>query len=369
MKIAIFSDPHLGYARFEEDSFIQAERAILSANEKADIIICAGDIFDIKTPKLETLKRAIDIFKKTTLPLYAIFGNHERRSKELTNPVELLESATSLKLLHAKEAVFEKNNERIQIFGLGSVPEEYAELALKKSLEKFQPQKHSFKILVLHQSIKELMIGAEEELSLEYLETLPFDLIINGHIHKTIKKLDDRFLIPGSTVITQLKKDEVDPKGYFLYDTSIKKAEFIEIPSRKFFYEELFFDNASETLIQSELTARITKLKTTHPDSILAIKLNGTLKSGLNSSDIRISNNLPDVFIDNRLNSENLSERLEQIRNIHSENISIRDMALKELSKKLEGKITIFDIFEMFDKLSESAEVAYNYIDQINANK
>ena len=70
MKIAIFSDPHLGYARFEEDSYQQAEAAIVSASRKADLILCAGDIFDIKIPKLETIKRAVEIFKKATIPIF-----------------------------------------------------------------------------------------------------------------------------------------------------------------------------------------------------------------------------------------------------------------------------------------------------------
>src|SRR4030095_17193485 len=120
MKIAIFSDPHLGYARFEEDSYIQAERAIESASEKADLILCAGDIFDIKIPKLETLKRAVDIFRKAKVPVYAIHGNHERRARDMTNPAQLLAASTGMRLLHGESAVFEKNGEKGQVLGVGS---------------------------------------------------------------------------------------------------------------------------------------------------------------------------------------------------------------------------------------------------------
>ena len=161
MKIAIFSDPHLGYNRFEEDSYIQAERVIVSASESSDIIICAGDIFDIKVPKLETLKRAVDIFNKATIPVFAIYGNHERRTKDLVNPAQLLASAAKVRLLHGEAAKYEKNGEKIEMFGMGSVPEEYAREALSRVMQRYSPDKEAFRILILHQSIQEVMATPE----------------------------------------------------------------------------------------------------------------------------------------------------------------------------------------------------------------
>lgn len=365
MKIAIFSDPHLGYARFEEDSYIQAEKVIESASEKADVILCAGDIFDTKLPKLETLKHAIEIFRKAKIPVFAIHGNHERRSKDMVNPAQLLAASTGISLLHGEDAIFEKNGERIQIFGLGSVPEEYAAIALKKAIERYKPEKDSFTILMLHQSIKELMPGGEEELSLEYLETLPFDLIVNGHIHKTIVKLGNRFLIPGSTVITQLKKDETESKGYFLYDSKSKNVEFVKIESRKFFYEELFFKDAGEMELRERVRERVDKIKKEQPNAIIAIKLEGTLKEGLVNSDIKIDV-YDNVYVDNRLNVESLGNRLEKIRNLRQESISVSELALKELQKKTAGKISLFDSAELFEKLVMGPEEAMTYLESRN---
>lgn len=364
MKIAIFSDPHLGYIRFEEDSYTQAERVIVDASEKADVILCAGDIFDVKIPKLETLKRAVEIFKKTKKPLYAIHGNHERRAKEMTNPVQLLASGTELNLLHGSDAVFEKDGEKVQIFGMGSVPEEYAEAALKNVMQKFNKQ-NAFRILMIHQSIKELIPGGTEELSLEYLETLPFDLIINGHIHETISRLDGRFLIPGSTVITQLKKDETAPKGYYLYDTKTKKAEFIPVETRKFFYEEFEFKDAAEMEIRNQVKEKIDSLRMESKDAIIVIKIRGKLKAGLNSSDIRIDE-YENVFIDNKLDEENLAARIEKIKSSREANLSVKDIAIRELKKKIENKITLFDSSELFEKLVEGPEETLIYLEKRN---
>jgi DNA repair exonuclease SbcCD nuclease subunit len=160
MKIAIIADTHLGYSRFEEDAFIQAERAFLDASEKADLILFAGDIFDTKVPRLETLNQAISIFtkvKEAGKPVIAIHGNHERRSKEMINAAKLLDNANLITHVHGESELFELDGEKIQVFGLGNVPEEYAEVALKKSMEKFTPQENTFKILLIHQTIKEII--------------------------------------------------------------------------------------------------------------------------------------------------------------------------------------------------------------------
>jgi DNA repair exonuclease SbcCD nuclease subunit len=325
------------------------------------VILCAGDIFDTKVPKLETLKRAVDIFNKAKVPVFAIFGNHERRARDMTNPVHLLEASTNIKLLHAKSAVFEKNGEKIQIFGMGSVPEEYAEVALKKSLEEFKGE-GAFKILMIHQSIKELMVYAEEEISMEYLESLPFDLIINGHIHETIVKLGGRLLIPGSTVITQLKKEEMAGKGYFLFDTETKKSEFIDIECRKFFYEKLKFDDVGGMEIHEEVARKIAEIKKDNPEAIISLKLEGNLKQGLSNSDIKLEE-FPNVFIENKMNSQTLGAMLEKIRDLRQENLSVREIALKELKAKTDGKIS-FDSSHLFEKLLLGTEETIEYLEK-----
>jgi len=365
MKIAIFADTHLGYSRFEEDSYKQAERVITSASEKADLVLCAGDVFDTKVPKLETLKKAVDIFKRVKTPVFAIYGNHERRAKEFTNPAELLAASTGIRMLNKESAVFEKEGEKVQVFGIGSVPEEHASQVITDAVKDFKKEENAFTIIMIHQSIKELVPGAEEEVSLETLKALPFDLIVNGHMHETIVKLDGRLLIPGSTVITQLKKNEIAEKGYFLYDTKERKAEFIGIGSRRFFYEELEFKDAGEAEVREKVKELVERIRKEHPEAIIALKLNGALKEGLSASDIKVDG-YTDVYIDNRLNAESLSARLEMIRDIRKENLSVRDIAFKELRKKTEGKISMFDSSEIFEKLLEGSDEALEYIEKCN---
>ena len=368
MKIAVFSDTHLGYARFENDSYVQAGRVLADAASKADLILCAGDVFDTKIPKLETLGRAINIFRSVKAPVYMIYGNHERRSRDMTNPVELLATAANLTLLDGSSRTFEKGGERVQVFGMGSVPEEYAEQSLKQAMGKYGPEENAFHVLMLHQSVKELVPGGDDELTLAYLKTLPFDLIVNGHIHNTIVELGGRFLIPGSTVITQLKKDETAPKGYFLYDTAAKRAEFVAIESRAFFYEEMRFREAGESEVRDAVRQRVDALRKASPDAIISIKLEGTLKPGLNGSDVKLERR-DDVYLDNMLNVESLGARLEKIRDLRQENLSVRELALRELSKKINGRITLFNGTELFEKLVEGPDEALAYLESLKKDR
>lgn len=364
MKIAIIADTHLGYARFEEDSFVQAERAMADAAEKADVILFAGDLFDVKIPKLETLVAAMDVLKKPSekgTPIYAIHGNHERRTKDTFNPVQLLHKAGLLQHIHVESKTFEKNEEKIQIFGMGAVPEEYAVTALESSMQKFTPEQDAFKILILHQTIKDLIPKGTDELTLDHLEGLPFDLIVNGHHHSRSSKLGGKFVIPGSTVITQLKKEETEQKCYYLYDTKEKKGEFIPINSRPFFYEELEFENTTEPEIRQKIQDTITRIHTNDDSAIISIKLKGSLKQGLQSSDISIGN-YKNVYLDNKLNSDNLAIRLEKIRELRTEKLSVRDLALKELVSKTKDKISLFDPAELFEKLVEGSEETLEYL-------
>jgi DNA repair exonuclease SbcCD nuclease subunit len=364
MKIALIADTHLGYSRFEKDAFIQAENAFLDASKKSDIILFAGDIFDIKVPKLETLNSAISIFnavKLAGIPVIAIHGNHERRAKEMINPAKLLDNAGLIKHLHAESKIFEKDGDKIQVFGIGNFPEEFAEIGIKKAMERFSSEDGAFKILLLHQTIRELIPQGKNELALEYLETLPFDLIVNGHIHKKEIMLDGRFIIPGSTVITQLKKDETDPKGYFLFDTKEKKQEFVPIECRSFFYEEIEINEAGQTDVLEAVKTKIESIHKDNPEALIALKIKGTLKQGLKGSDIRIPN-YDNVFIDNRLDEQSLNAKLEEIRNLRREKLSVRDLAIKELEEKTKD-ITAFETAELFNKLLIGTDEAIMYLE------
>ncbi|MEM3373138.1 MAG: DNA repair exonuclease [Candidatus Anstonellales archaeon] len=371
MKIAIVSDTHFGYKRFYEDAFEQGKESLIKAANMSDVILCPGDIFDSRIPTLETLIKAIEIFtevKSLNKKIYVIPGTHERRSKELPNPIEILEKANLVINVHNKTEVFENNKEKISISGLGGVPEEFAREALKQL--KIQKYEDCFNIFMFHQTIQELMpIPMPEVMSLEDLPK-GYDLYICGHYHKkkliVERKKNFRFVIPGSTVLTQLKEEEQEQKGFFVYDTKKDEFEFISIKSRPFYVINLNFDKASNTEINDKIYQEVEKIfgtKSTEINnekkkSIIKIVLTGTLKNSeilnLNLKEIEEKCILE---VQNLLEDEENKKEIEELKGIKMQQGGnlIREVFLNTLKKypQLDSKTNWHEIFEIFSEDDE----------------
>jgi DNA repair exonuclease SbcCD nuclease subunit len=390
----------MGYAKFLEDSFEQAERAFSMACEEADLVVLLGDLFDSRTPKQEILARSFKLFRGARgkkweaklvsydskdgrknyaeVPVVAIHGTHERRTKELVNPIELLEKAGFLVNVHSATAVFEKDGERVALQGMGGIPEEYAKSALEALSPK--PVSGAFNIFMFHQSMKEFLPGE----GLMGMEDLPkgFDLYLCGHIHtKTVQKLDSGayFIIPGSTVITQMRKDDAEGKGYFIFDTKTREAVFHEIQSRPFFYEELEFKQAGLEEVLAKARKSVKKLleKRGEAKPVIKIKLKGTVAKGLNESNLDVSSISKEfedraiVEVDKDLESETLKEKIDKLRSLRESKLSVKDMGIEVLKGKLKqyGFKSKVDVETLYSILSEegkgSAEKALKMILEI----
>ncbi|MFH1471160.1 MAG: DNA repair exonuclease [Candidatus Micrarchaeota archaeon] len=372
MKIAILGDFHLGYPRFYDDSFSQAEEAFTKACELADLVILAGDIFDTKTPRLEVIERGLRIFGKAKekewrakpengkwLPVVAIHGTHERRQKDSANIVQVMEAAGVWKNVHNEKAVYVLGSERVAIQGLGGVPEEYAAAAMRTG--GFKPEPAAFNVLVFHQSIEELIPGKGEMLALGDLPP-GFDIYVCGHMHKAhFEKIGDaELIIPGSTVITQMRGEEAGGKGFVLLDSKTRKREFIGINSRPFFFKEIELKDAGperiKEAIKGEIDGILSKADAGKP--IIKIKVTGTVAKGLKVSGAgAIEKELSErafVSVDLGLEEQAMEKSLELLRDIKEKRISIRDMGLAILKKKLkEAKYAGEDAEALFDSLSE----------------
>ncbi|MEM4272703.1 MAG: metallophosphoesterase, partial [Candidatus Bilamarchaeaceae archaeon] len=304
MKIAVIADTHLGYSRFYEDSFAQAKYAFEDASKKADVILFLGDLYDARVPSLQILGETISFLRELKIPVFAIHGNHERRSRGMLNSIELLEKAGLLARLHFSSATFEKNGEKIFIAGMGNIPDDLTQKGLERLRHSIQPPEGIFSILLLHQSFKEFVYG-EQLSSIHDLEPLGYSLYLNGHTHLYREGMGGRFLIPGSTLLTQLTKEETRPKGYILYDTHSKTHQFIEIPARKFIFEEMEFSSSTPEEISARIAARHDELRGQFPEAVIKLKVKGTLKEGFRAGDISfpaghflfIDEALPAVFL------------------------------------------------------------------------
>lgn len=311
MKIAIISDFHIGYERFYEDAYIQAKNALDLAASMADALIIPGDVFDKRNPKPEVLAQAINIFRElkqrhwsahvvsfssanntkihTNIPIIAIPGTHERTAEGKENPLTLLSLAGLLVDNSESVVTIKKDDECVSIFALGGLSEEMVKPRLKELDPK--PVPNNFNIFMFHQSTYELLPFSEHFI---HNDELPqgYDLYVNGHIHnKVIDKIHNKdFLIPGSTVLTQLKDGEQEEKGFFIYDTVTKTFDFIKIKSRPFTSIRIKIDSVtpkkfSETL-EYEISSVIEKYLPEKP--IIKVNVSGNIEKGFKRLDMPI---------------------------------------------------------------------------------
>ncbi len=341
MKIAFVTDMHFGYRRFEADAYAQGREAILAAAREADLLILGGDNFDTPLPKMETiaevtgiLRQALEIFGSrgiAGMPILAIHGNHDRRARGYVHPTELLAQGGFLENFHNRTVVREQNGARIAVSGMGNVPDDMAGESLKQVACK--PVADAFNVFVVHQSFQEFERIAHDQFIT--FDDLPegYDLYLCGHVHQP--SLSGKVLNPGSTVVTQLREDEAGRRGWLLYDTVARKAEFKPIKSRELAWKALEFEGATPEEIRARVSEAAKQLST--GSNLVKLVVKGTLAQGFQPSDIRLPSFGENVFVDNSLNTDSLRERIAQIKMSREKKLSVRELGMGILRKKLEG--------------------------------
>lgn len=401
MRIAIVSDTHLGFARGSprgEDAYLalkQAFEGIIA--EQPDVIIHPGDLFDHKIPDQEVWDEAFTLFRslqkapnssvKIThhpregdphafhfhgIPMVAIAGTHEYRSKGLTNALHVLQTGNFLICLHAAHALVEKTNadgttEKVAIHGMSGIPEKRALEALK--LYNPKPVEGIHNLLVLHQSIKEFLPAKDDMVATIGLEDLPggFDLLLNGHLHWTslTEWEGKKLLIPGSTVFTQMKRLEGQkPKGWYLYDTQTKELTLKPLPiQRKLHYHALKFKDARPEDIMNKCREVIAKDLQETPGilPLYRIKVKGTLAKGYTQADVDL-NKIVQEFAGKaifspakRFNHSPFVFKVEELRALHQSKKGIAQMGLDLLEKNVNqtlanGRMDVKTLFELLEE-------------------
>ncbi len=390
MKISVFSDSHFGYAyrtETENDSFEHAEEAIEKCAD-SDLILLAGDIFDVRVPGTDVWAKSIKVLSKTLLrqnsgiklvssdkqlkeiskrtlnhqPVISIHGNHERRARGEFNAVEALENAGLLLYLDKNVVIFEKDGKKVAIHGMSSVPERYAKQVMQEWNPK--PVEGCVNILMLHQSIDPFVFSPVEPPSLKFSD-IPkgFDVVIDGHIHcSTIQKIDGTtFFIPGSTVVTQMEKSEADtPKSVF--DIEIK--DNIEVRpvklenDRKFFYENI--DLVNGRTLRDQVESKVNDIlfkKSFTKLPLIKVKIKGK-EAEVNGNDLKdlekkYSGKALLVFAKD-LDSPEATLKIEFLRNLISQKSSVEDIGLNIFRNNLKAMNfeSSFDYENIFELLS-----------------
>ncbi|MBM3282291.1 MAG: hypothetical protein FJY86_03045 [Candidatus Diapherotrites archaeon] len=408
MRLAIVSDTHLGFARGssrEGDAYLALKQALEGiASQNVDAIIHPGDLFDHKIPTQEVWNECFDLlsilqkgknpgvkiihqkrdnsskeFFYQGIPLIAIAGTHEYRSKDLKNALQVLETGNFLICLHASHALIEKKKEngeieKVAVHGMSGIPEKRALEALK--MYHPQPVSGVHNLLVLHQSIKEFLPSKDDMVATIGLENLPngFDLMLNGHLHWTslTEWEGKRLLIPGSTIFTQMKNLEgKKPKGWYVYDTQTRELTMHHLPvQRKLFYHKLKFKDATPQKILKVCREVIEKdlVHAQHAHTMLPLyrlKVTGTLAKGFTQADVDLSPLLKEFESkahfspSKKFSTGTFAFRLDELRALHKSNVSISRMGIDLLEKNLQQTLmhSRMDVKRLFELLEDKENI------------
>jgi len=387
MIISVLSDFHFGYshsAETEEDCFDNAGEAMQKALD-SDLILIAGDIFDSRMPKtgvwakaikvlvkplvaeysgvklVSTTKSLKEIHKRTLqhIPVVAIHGTHERKGRDETNAVEALDNAGILLHLHCQTIVFEKDGTKVAIHGMSGVPERHAAEVMKQWSPK--PVEGCYNILMMHQSIDPFVYSPLEPPTIS-LQNLPsgFDLIIDGHIHGRVEDRTGgtKLIIPGSTVVTQLEKNEAEnDKGFYKINLKENTIDFVPLENnRKFFYEELKVDAGAREKIESLVGSMLEKEFVKQP--IIKVKIVGkdvdVSEQDLRAVEKKYAGKAVLVFA-KELESQEMAGKMEFMKNLREQKLSVEEIGLNLLRKNLDEMDfeKSFDYENAFSMLSE----------------
>lgn len=234
VRIAHLADTHLGLKPYnleerEKDIFETLDEIgdkILE--ERADIVIHSGDLFDSPRPTTQAyyaLKKFLRKIEDKT-KIFAVLGDHDRPKARGMPPHILFDD--QIQILGKKGSVEKQtlniNGERIVIAGISNLSRTYNAILLEelKKLEKID-QNSSHRILAMHQAI-DTFLPFEGAWEIPFT-SLPktFDYIAMGHIHTKIKASCGKgeLAYPGSSDI--IRKDEISSwekkgKGFYIID-------------------------------------------------------------------------------------------------------------------------------------------------------
>ncbi|MCX6820770.1 MAG: DNA repair exonuclease [Candidatus Aenigmarchaeota archaeon] len=372
MKLAVLSDFHFGFgynSELETDSFDNADEAMQRAIEGgADLVLIAGDIFDLRYPKTPVWTHAMRILTRPLLqestgvrmvsctkelkpiskhtlqhlPVVSLHGNHEFRSRD-SNTLEALENAGLLVHLHKDAIVFEKDGVRVAIHGMSWVPDRYA----KRELDEWNPQPIAgcTNILMMHQSIAPYIFSPLDAPSLTSAN-MPkgFDLIFDGHLHRPGSDTVDGtpLMFVGSTVITQFEKGEAGAdKGYYdveLLPNELPAVAFRPIANgRRFFFEEVATDGGLRQNIESRLDSILAGGFAKKP--MVRVKITGKQSEYVPQDVKEIERAYGDRAIlrfVNDLESPEMADKAEMLRSMRDQGMTVEEKGLQLLHESLQ---------------------------------
>jgi len=267
MRIAHISDTHLGYRQFqlderENDLYEAFKQAVDKAiEERVDILIHSGDLFDSPTPPIKALYVFKNVLRRINAKMrfYCVLGDHDRPKRRGMPPHKLFD----LRVLGVAELEWEEVD-GVLIAGISNMRGRMVEF-LRQEIGKFESiaEKYRNSILVAHQAIdRYLPFEGNYELKEDELPRNATYYAF-GHIHsRQVTRFGKGFFAyAGATEI--LKRDDIsswrrDGKGFFIVDIEGDEPEVqkVDLDIRPQFDIELECENLEEEILKLDFSRK-----------------------------------------------------------------------------------------------------------------
>lgn len=252
MKIAFFSDTHLGHRRFgrvdelsglnvrERDVMRTFEKFLKSiCDEQPDVVLHGGDFFDMVRPGNHTILKAFSEVSKFQRQrdgseFLVVAGNHEVPRVQGTGCIlDLFQQIEGVQVFwnSTGEVIIERGGERVSIL---CVPHGRFEV-LRESLSRDEGRGR--RLLLAHGVTPNIQRVREADFEVEPLRDL-FDLILLGNYH-VHRKDGKNAVYVGSTDYTSANiwEEAGQPKGWILLDTTTMEWKFHRVEPVRAVYD------------------------------------------------------------------------------------------------------------------------------------
>lgn len=301
MKFAHMSDCHLGGWReplLKETCMQCFDRAIDACiNEKVDLILISGDLFDTSRPAIDIMERAVSKLKEAkdaSIQVYVTEGSHDFSPTGKTM-LRVLEK-TGLFIRVSKGKVTEEGKLRLsfvtdektgaKITGLigrmGILEREIYQNLDRESLEK----EKGFKIFMFHTGLDELKPKMFKQAEGMPVSLFPkgFQYYAGGHIHKHSE--DDwkdygKIVFPGPIFPTDFRElESLECGGFYIVteDGGKLKAEWKKLDLCDVLKLKVNVDGKAPEGVENEITKRLEEEDV--EGKIVLLRVDGTLASG-----------------------------------------------------------------------------------------
>lgn len=380
MKIAVISDLHLGFRQYgslerEIDFYNQFLKVCNEINKQApEMVIIAGDLFDKPNPSpsaINAYKKGIKSLKAETICV--IKGNHTMLLRDNHYAIDdffgedefegyyFLDDSSISKENIVVDGITYRPNSNITEFL--QIQENFAE----------HRNKDTYNILVVHQSFKEFCGFTGEELSIEDIYYLPYDVVVCGHIHSRFHtKLQNGtwFIQPGSIErmnTTEALDEQKNGKGFYLIDTDDNTVSFFEIKcEREFLLGEIILKE------EKDIEKHLDDIEKITTKTKLAPIISYTYKNHIKNI-VQVREKIGQVQSNVLLNKSNIYDETEEeiVLEITDNEIPTVFEAINMAAKKMDfNKDEITLIKELHESLNNDVEngftIANNYY---NKNK